>query len=311
MAVININPISMAQGASPVTPAAQPRPAQVEKTTGGSEKVLDAARKEIERRADYRESLATKEYGPVISRSSDGDTVRVKASTIDQAKAMESAGAYEVPQMSLRTFDAAKDLHEYGLIEDKLQDFDLPGKTDVADKAATSEKADIAEKTDIPEKPAYEAPKPEFKEFEFPEEVKEKAYEAPEVAATAVQPQQSADTAAATVQVQPSAETTSSAASAETSLQGVSDAELQRKYLQGDISQTTYNQEMESRAAREEQLKAEFSKASNDITNDAAKETENERSGEAIEALGSEDSSKNIPIDVREQFVQTMDDMGS
>lgn len=297
MAVININPISMAQGASPVTPAAQPRPTQVEKTTGGSEKVLDAARKEIERRADYRESLATKEYGPVISRSSDGDTVRVKASTIDQAKAMESAGAYEVPQMSLRTFDAAKDLHEYGLIEDKLQDFDLPGKTDVADKAATAEKADIPEKTDIPEKPAYEAPKPEYKEFEFPEEVKEKAYEAPEVAAT--------------VQVQPSAETTSSAVSAETSLQGVSDAELQRKYLQGDISQTTYNQEMESRAAREEQLKAEFSKASNDITNDAAKETENERSGEAIEALGSEDSSKNIPIDVREQFVQTMDDMGS
>ena len=60
MAVVNINPISMAQAPASVTPAAQQKPIRVERQTGGSDKALDAAKKEADRRAEYsaKESAA-------------------------------------------------------------------------------------------------------------------------------------------------------------------------------------------------------------------------------------------------------------
>ncbi len=271
MAVMNINPISMAQAPVSVTPAVQPKQAlSVNRPSGGIEKTLDAARNELSKRAELntRDKAAAREYGPIISRSSDGDTVRVKASASDQAKAYENAPTYEIPRMSIRSFDAARDFHEYGFIEEKIQDFELPEK------------------------------KPEFKEFEFPEEVKDNF--AKETTYTP-----SVDIPA------PKATEASKASQADASLSGVSDAELKRKYLQGDISQVAYNNEIEARDAREETLKAENDKISKEITGDAALASENARSGEAIEALGSEDASDNIPVDIRAQFAQVMDEMGS
>ena len=272
MAVMNINPISMAQAPVSVTPAVQPKQAlSANRQANGIDKTLEAAKNELNRRAemDTREKAAAKEYGPVISRSSDGDTVRVKASASDQALAYENAPTYEIPRMSIRTFDAARDFHEYGLIEDKIQDFELPER-----------------------KSTYEPPKPEFKEFEFPDAVKDSFAKPVEVK----EPVVSDETAAV---------------AKETSLQGVSDAELKRKYLQGDISTATYNSEVEARDAREEALKTENSKVSEEITSDAAKTAENQRSQEALEALESDEAPKEIPVDVRAQFAQAMDEMGS
>lgn len=264
MAEMSIKPISVAQTPVNITPNVQTKaPVTTDNRTtvnngaDDAQKAAEAARKETERKAELtaREQTATKEYGPVISRSSDGDTVRVKAE--DQTNTDNEKKIYDNSQ--LQENDKANDA-----AKPEVQDFDIP--------------------------------KAEYKPFEFPDEVKNNAVD-----------NSAQKEAASTAQA---AKETSGPANA-ASVKNASEAELRRMYLQGDISQTAYNNEEDSRAARQEALKAVNNQFSSEMIKEAAEVTENERSGEAIEALGSDEASETIPLEVRAEFVQNMDNMQS
>lgn len=263
MADMSINPINTAQ-ATVIAPKVEPKPIQtVEQKTRKVDTAAESAKREADKRAELnaREETATKEYGPVISRSSDGDTVRIKNSD-DKDRAQDQNKIYDNSQ--IQSQNAANDK-----VKTEVQDFKLP-ETDT---------------------PAYEPPKPEYKPFEFPEELKD-------------------NTTDNTAKEQAAAASSKESNPAQTaSMKNASEAELKRMYLQGNISQNAYNQELDSRAAREEAMKAAGGQFSSTVVEEAVEETENERSAEAIENLGAEDANESIPVEVRAQFVQNMDNM--
>ncbi len=259
MADMSIKPINVAQTPVNATPNVQTKAPVMgdrvstvnQDSSNDAQKAAEAARKETEKRAELnaREQTAAKEYGPVVSRSSDGDTVRVKAE--DQEK-----------------------IDNQNKIYDKQ----------VQDKEKLNEK-------EKPEVQDFDIPKPDYKPFEFPDAVKD----------TSVQNEAQDKT--------PVKEKESKGAENPASMKNASEAELRRMYLQGDISQTAFDNEEEARKARDEALKAVNNQFSSEMTKDAVEEKANERSGEAIDNLGSENSSETIPVEVRAEFVQNIENM--
>ena len=261
MADISINPISTAQATVNAAPVVQTKPAQTvnrvvseNNNNSNTRKVAEDARKEADRRAELiaRENARAKEYGPVISRSSDGDTVRVKAKAIDPA-AYDPNKAYEASQLKDETEKI------------QMQDFDIP-KPEIQD---------------------FDIPKPEYVPFEFPDAVKNAS-----TGSNNTEP----------VTVQPAENTEPAASSQSSSINSLSESELKRMYLQGDISQNAYNKELEAREARKEQLEAANNEFSTDMTQNAAMAEEVAREETTVENLASEQSSEDIPVDIRAQF---------
>ena len=231
--------------------------AAAQKASENTQKANESAKKDSERRAELRarEETAAKEYGPVVSRSGDGDTLRVKSDT-DRIEAGEESRIYD--SAAATAAQAPKP---------EVQNFEIP-------------KPDAKE---------AESPKAENEPFEFPDEIKNQA------AASA----QAAD--------QGSVAATNEKASQTASIKNASESELKRMYLQGDISSVQYNNEEKDRQEKTEALKEENNQFASEMTKEAAAEASNERAANAANALGSEDASESIPLEVREQFVQNMD----
>ena len=228
------------------------------KATESTRKAIENAQKDSDRRTELRarEETATKEFGPVVAKSGDGDTLRVKSET-EQVASSEESKIYDNSAVASTVSEAPKP---------EVQDFEIPK----------------------PEITQTEAPKPEYVPFEFPDDVKN----------------QNADTTQST---QNSASAVSEKSAQASNVKNASESELERMYLQGDISRVQYNSEKESREEKIEAEKTENNQFASEMATDAAKEVAGEREAEAIELLGSEDSSDVIPVEVREQFVENMD----
>ena len=87
---------------------------------------------------------------------------------------------------------------------------------------------------------------------------------------------------------------------------GYSDAELERMVLQGDISRTDYNKEMENREAKEEAQKEELADFSLETTGNNAEQVREEMRGREIERAFSEEANENLGVTERAQVLQAM-----
>ncbi|MBR5116381.1 MAG: hypothetical protein IK096_04880, partial [Lachnospiraceae bacterium] len=87
---------------------------------------------------------------------------------------------------------------------------------------------------------------------------------------------------------------------------GYSDAELERLVLQGDISRTDYNKEMESREAKEEARKEELADFSLDTTRNYAERAREQMREREIETAFSNEVNETLDAGERAQVLQAM-----
>ncbi len=103
-------------------------------------------------------------------------------------------------------------------------------------------------------------------------------------------------------------------ASSQSSYKTLTKSQLEQMYLQGDISQAAYNLEMDARkAAEEEKAKDEQSEDTkefiNDMSDSASRQSEIAQTAANIDTILNGDSSETIPVDVRMQAIQNLDNM--
>ncbi|MBQ3790131.1 MAG: hypothetical protein II800_04290 [Lachnospiraceae bacterium] len=92
---------------------------------------------------------------------------------------------------------------------------------------------------------------------------------------------------------------------------GYSDAELERLVLQGDISRTDYNKEMESREAKEEAREEELADFSLESTRNNAERTRAQMQEREIEAAFSDEANETLNAGERAQVLQAMQRIAS
>lgn len=92
-----------------------------------------------------------------------------------------------------------------------------------------------------------------------------------------------------------------------TSYIGYSDSELKQMYLEGDISQIDYNQEMEAREARRDAQAAQNDEFTKSVADNITKLSEANQSAKTVETLEKGETSDTIPDEVRIEALQNFD----
>ncbi len=91
------------------------------------------------------------------------------------------------------------------------------------------------------------------------------------------------------------------------SYEGISDMKLEQMYLQGEISKTDYDQEMESRKEEREAEAEEDSAFSDQMTGAAVLQESGRRDLNQIETAFSEEANNNISAEDRMEIIETLD----
>ncbi|RKM55603.1 hypothetical protein D6853_08590 [Butyrivibrio sp. X503] len=250
------------------TPVSRPKePVKVKEPIKPHE---DRTRELIKEDVSKREDIRTKEYGPVIARSSDGDTVRVKKEDIqdrDERDKKDNNAIYDVSKN-----DASKREQEI------VPEVELP-------------EIELKEK-----EPRFEFKPIPYEPGEFLEKTKQEAIKAKDSAR----------------EIYKEASIDGSSSNSNQTVGSYSDSMLKEMYLKGDISQISYEREME---AREEQRKAremDDRAFSNDMADETERLREMERTGNVIRDVETGDvntSDNAAPLEDRLQAMQNIDNM--
>ena len=246
------------------------------------------------------EEIKTLEYGPIIAKSGDGDTVRVKNDKSDlKADDKEtSAAIYDVNK-------AINDRRE----KEVVPNIDLPEKKQEknADEVQEQEKKDV--EAPKPEVKAEEAPKQEQKRSKIDLAEKGEREKLAKRAAENAKRQSIEETNPGLVDRKNQEKIAQAGSSA---YAGYTDAQLQQMYLRGDVSQIEYNSEVEARdAAREARLES-AKENTRKIIEDEVESREIERTAETINTIQTGEvleGEGTVPLEARLQAIQNADNM--
>ena len=256
------------------------------------------------------EEVKTSEYGPIIAKSGDGDTVRVKNDKSDlKADDKENSAAI---------YDANKAVNDRREKE-VVPNIDLPEKKQDKETTRTEELKQKAEEALKPEREEAKIPKPEVKAEEAPKQEQKRSKidlsdkgereKLAKEAAENAKRQTIEETNPGLVDRKNQEKIAKAGSSA---YAGYTDAQLQQMYLRGDVSQIEYNSEIEARdAAREARLES-AKENTREIIEDEAESREIERTAEAINTIQTGEvleGEGTVPIEVRLQAIQNADNM--
>ncbi|WP_026654387.1 hypothetical protein [Butyrivibrio sp. AE3003] len=256
------------------------------------------------------EEVKTSEYGPIIAKSGDGDTVRVKNDKSDlKADDKENSAAI---------YDANKAVNDRREKE-VVPNIDLPEKKQDKETTRAEELKQKAEEALKPEREEAIIPKPEVKAEEAPKQEQKRSKidlsdkgereKLAKEAAENAKRQTIEETNPGLVDRKNQEKIAQAGSSA---YAGYTDAQLQQMYLRGDVSQIEYNSEIEARdAAREARLES-AKENTREIIEDEAESREIERTAEAINTIQTGEvleGEGTVPIEVRLQAIQNADNM--
>ncbi|WP_026666962.1 hypothetical protein [Butyrivibrio sp. AE2005] len=256
------------------------------------------------------EEVKTSEYGPIIAKSGDGDTVRVKNDKSDlKADDKENSAAI---------YDANKAVNDRREKE-VVPNIDLPEKKQDKETTRAAELKQKAEEALKPERKEAKIPKPEVKAEEAPKQEQKRSKidlsdkgereKLAKEAAENAKRQTIEETNPGLVDRKNQEKIAQAGSSA---YAGYTDAQLQQMYLRGDVSQIEYNSEIEARdAAREARLES-AKENTREIIEDEAESREIERTAEAINTIQTGEvleGEGTVPIEVRLQAIQNADNM--
>lgn len=256
------------------------------------------------------EEVKTSEYGPIIAKSGDGDTVRVKNDKSDlKADDKENSAAI---------YDANKAVNDRREKE-VVPNIDLPEKKQDKETTRAEELKQKAEEALKPERKEAKIPKPEVKAEEAPKQEQKRSKidlsdkgereKLAKEAAENAKRQTIEETNPGLVDRKNQEKIAKAGSSA---YAGYTDAQLQQMYLRGDVSQIEYNSEIEARdAAREARLES-AKENTREIIEDEAESREIERTAEAINTIQTGEVLEGegaVPIEVRLQAIQNADNM--
>ena len=256
------------------------------------------------------EEVKTSEYGPIIAKSGDGDTVRVKNDKSDlKADDKENSAAI---------YDANKAVNDRREKE-VVPNIDLPEKKQDKETTRAEELKQKAEEALKPERKEAKIPKPEVKAEEAPKQEQKRSKidlsdkgereKLAKEAAENAKRQTIEETNPGLVDRKNQEKIAKAGSSA---YAGYTDAQLQQMYLRGDVSQIEYNSEIEARdAAREARLES-AKENTREIIEDEAESREIERTAEAINTIQTGEvleGEGTVPIEVRLQAIQNADNM--
>ena len=256
------------------------------------------------------EEVKTSEYGPIIAKSGDGDTVRVKNDKSDlKADDKENSAAI---------YDANKAVNDRREKE-VVPNIDLPEKKQDKETTRAEELKQKAEEALKPEREEEKIPKPELKEEEIPKQEQKRSKidlsdkgEREKLAKEAAQnaKRQTIEETNPGLVDRKNQEKIAQAGSS--AYAGYTDAQLQQMYLRGDVSQIEYNSEIEARdAAREARLES-AKENTREIIEDEAASREIERTAETINTIQTGEVAEGegtVPIEARLQAIQNADNM--
>ncbi len=259
--------------------------------------------------ASKAEEVRTSEYGPIIAKSGDGDTVRVKNEKSDlRADDKENSKAlYDVNK-------AANDRRE----KEVVPNIDLPEKKK-DDAAVEAQKREQKIEDDVKEniraeakseaEEAKEAPKYEQKRSKIDLTDKGEREKMAKKAAESAKKQSIEETNPGLVDRKNQEKIAQAGSSA---YAGYTDAQLQQMYLRGDVSQIEYNAEVEARdAAREARLES-ANENSRKIIEDEAESREIERTEDMVNTIQTGDvleGEGTVPLEARLQAIQNAENM--
>ena len=229
----------------------------------------DRVEKLIQEEVSKREDIRTKEYGPVIARSTDGDTVRVKEDKVnaeDDRDKKDNNAIYDVSKN-----DPNKNR------EEEVPDVELP-------------EIELKES-----KPAYEFKPIPYEPGEFLEKTKQEAIKAQD-SVREIYKEASID----------------GSSTAQNSVGSYSDSMLKEMYLKGDISQISYEREMEAREEQQKAREMDERAFSNEMADDSERIREMERTATVIRDVeyGDVNTSDSVaPLEDRLQAIQNADAM--
>lgn len=256
------------------------------------------------------EEVKTSEYGPIIAKSGDGDTVRVKNDKSDlKADDKENSAAI---------YDANKAVNDRREKE-VVPNIDLPEKKQDKETTRAEELKQKAEEALKPEREEAKIPKPDVKAEEAPKQEQKRSKidlsdkgereKLAKEAAENAKRQTIEETNPGLVDRKNQEKIAKAGSSA---YAGYTDAQLQQMYLRGDVSQIEYNSEIEARdAAREARLES-AKENTREIIEDEAESREIERTAEAINTIQTGEvleGEGTVPIEVRLQAIQNADNM--
>lgn len=256
------------------------------------------------------EEVKTSEYGPIIAKSGDGDTVRVKNDKSDlKADDKENSAAI---------YDANKAVNDRREKE-VVPNIDLPEKKQDKETTRAEELKQKAEEALKPEREEAKIPKPEVKAEEAPKQEQKRSKidlsdkgereKLAKEAAENAKRQTIEETNPGLVDRKNQEKIAQAGSSA---YAGYTDAQLQQMYLRGDVSQIEYNSEIEARdAAREARLES-AKENTREIIEDEAESREIERTAEAINTIQTGEvleGEGTVPIEVRLQAIQNADNI--
>ncbi|WP_027209290.1 hypothetical protein [Butyrivibrio hungatei] len=256
------------------------------------------------------EEVKTSEYGPIIAKSGDGDTVRVKNDKSDlKADDKENSAAI---------YDANKAVNDRREKE-VVPNIDLPEKKQDKETTRAEELKQKAEEALKPEREKAKIPKPDVKAEEAPKQEQKRSKidlsdkgereKLAKEAAENAKRQTIEETNPGLVDRKNQEKIAQAGSSA---YAGYTDAQLQQMYLRGDVSQIEYNSEIEARdAAREARLES-AKENTREIIEDEAESREIERTAEAINTIQTGEvleGEGTVPIEVRLQAIQNADNM--
>ena len=250
--------------------------------------------------ASKAEDVRTSEYGPIIAKSGDGDTVRVKNEKSDlRADDKEnSAAIYDVNK-------AVNDRREKEIVPN----IDLPEKKQ--EQKAVEAKQEEPKVAEAPKREvkAEEAPKQEQQRSQIDLNDKSDREKLAKKAAESAKRQTIEETNPGLVDRKNQEKIAQAGSSA---YSGYTDAQLEQMYLRGDVSQIEYNQEVEARdAAREARLES-AKENTREIIEDEAESREIERTAETINTIQTGEvleGEGTVPIEARLQAIQNLDNM--
>ena len=230
--------------------------------------------------ASKAEEVKASEYGPVIARSDDGDTVRVKNEK-SELKAEEKDSAATI-------YDAVK------AANDKKDKEEVPN-------------------IELPEK------KPEPKEVEIRKQEQQRSkYDLSEEGEREKLAKRTAENAKRTTIEESNPELVNSknrekiTQAGSSAYAGYTDAQLEQMYLRGDVSQIEYNEEIEARDAAREARLAEATENSREMIENEAESREMERTAEVVNTVQNGNVSEGpgtVPLESRLQAIQNVDNM--
>ena len=256
------------------------------------------------------EEVKTSEYGPIIAKSGDGDTVRVKNDKSDlKADDKENSAAI---------YDANKAVNDRREKE-VVPNIDLPEKKQDKETTRAEELKQKAEEALKPEREEAKIPKPDVKAEEAPKQEQKRSKidlsdkgereKLAKEAAENAKRQTIEETNPGLVDRKNQEKIAKAGSSA---YAGYTDAQLQQMYLRGDVSQIEYNSEIEARdAAREARLES-AKENTREIIEDEAESREIERTAEAINTIQTGEvleGEGTVPIEVRLQAIQNADNI--